>query len=244
MTFASGVAPFPDVRLISDPGLDGPPVLIRSQRGDGENGGRRRVKGGVRTRGIDGFRIQNGRLGFVVLGGQWRSFGLRLLQILFGGSFDPLIRLIRLDISGNGSVGTQGDRVANLAAHLFPGGQNFDIEQNDDLLSLQIVANIILDLNDGERIHFLVGDFVVHLCGQHGERVGIHSVRNEDAVPVGRGACDPLVTQDLKLQISNAFFASIKFFNIKTDLNDWIVDLLISAYFEQRSFGQIRGHFR
>ena len=76
-------------------------------------------------------------------------------------------------------------RVTKLGSHLVARGEDLHLQDDDNPLGLlaNLVADVLLHLDDGEGGELVVVDHVVELGGQHGEAVGELAVTEKQSVP-------------------------------------------------------------
>ena len=86
-------------------------------------------------------------------------------------------------------VRTDLDGAAQLGPHLVAGGEDLHLQDDDHLLGLlaNLVADVLLHLDDGEGGQLVVVDHGVELGGQHGETVTKLTITEKQTEPDGEG---------------------------------------------------------
>ena len=126
---------------------------------------------------------------------------------------------------GDRTVGSHLDWVANLAADLGSWCNDLQLQDYYDHPGVQIghlVADLFLDLDNCKQLQVLVMDHVVEVGGQHGEAVGVKSVRQKQPLSFLATSLNGFVTQHL---------------------NNWLTDFFTLADTSKSSIGQVKGHY-
>ena len=108
---------------------------------------------------------------------------------------------------GDRTVEPHLDWVANLAADLGSWCNDLQLQEDDHPFVLigHVVADLFLDLENGKHLQMLGMDHVVQVGGQHGEVVGVKSVRQKQPVSFMATALNGFVTQHLNNWLTDFF---------------------------------------